>query len=67
MNDNGVHVPAASWERQRDLLAQAEAQRQALRLRKMRRAARRVSRAERSLSRARHQMLRVRSDLAGGR
>jgi hypothetical protein len=52
--------------RQQDLLARAQLERQASRLRKLHRASRRASRAQRSLSRALNQELRVRSELNQG-
>lgn len=50
-------------ERQRELLRQAETDRQLLRLRKLRRASRRADRAERSLSRALSNVHRALSDV----
>ncbi len=67
MNEICLNVPELARERHRDLLLQAEAGRQARRLRTLRRAARRASRAERSLSKARYQVLRTRSQLTGSR
>ena len=53
-----------AWEHQRDLLARADEQRQAARVRALRKAARRVARAERRLVAAQTSVLRARADLA---
>lgn len=53
-------------ERQRDLLRQAQLDRQAERLRRLHRASRRASRAQRSLSQALNEMLRMRAELNSG-
>ena len=50
-------------ERQRDLLARAQEQRQVARVRALRKAARRVARAERRLVAAQTSVLRARADL----
>jgi hypothetical protein len=51
-------------DRQREMLAYAEEQRLARRLRALRRASRRASRAERRLRRASRRALRLRAELA---
>ena len=58
-----AHTRQAS-EHHRDLLARADEQRQAARVRALRKAARRVARAERRLAAAQTSVLRARSDLA---
>lgn len=51
-------------ERQRSMLAEAAAQRQALRVRALDRATRRADRAQRQLARSRRRAMRLRSELA---